>query len=327
MGKNEGKNEGKIGRKKILVTGAGGDSGLATIRILRKTTNHKIFGCDASEYASGLHLAHKSFVVPKAVEKGFIDSIKEKVKEEGIDIVLPNVDEELEIFAGCREEIPQAVISPLETVRICDDKLKTISKLKGIVPVPVVYDNVQGIREEAFPVLLKPRVGRGSRNVFEINNQKELLAIREYLDSVGVKRDQQIIQEYLPGEEYTIDALFDFNGKMVVAVPRKRIVTKGGISAIGKTEKNEKVIEFIEKISKNLVFHGPINIQFKEDKSGELKLLEINPRFSGGLPITYQSGINIPKLVLELAENKEIQENDLNWDEVLVFRHLTEVGG
>ena len=44
--------------------------------------------------------------------------------------------------------------------------------------------------------------------------------------------------------------------------------------------------------------NGMINVQFKEDAQGEPKLLEINPRASGGVAMSCLSGINLPYLAL-----------------------------
>ena len=43
-----------------------------------------------------------------------------------------------------------------------------------------------------------------------------------------------IIQEYLPGKEYTVDVLSDLDGNSLLAIPRERIEVKAGISSKGK---------------------------------------------------------------------------------------------
>ena len=122
--------------KRILVTGAGGASGLSTIRLLKSSTKHEIFGADITDVATGLYMADKKFIIPKAKDKNFISTIMELIQKEKIDLVIPNVDDELSIFAANKDTIPQALVSSLETIQICDDKLKTIEYFADTIPVP-----------------------------------------------------------------------------------------------------------------------------------------------------------------------------------------------
>jgi carbamoyl-phosphate synthase large subunit len=119
--------------------------------------------------------------------------------------------------------------------------------------------------------------------------------------------------------------VFDIQGNFVVAVPRERIKVSAGISSVGRITKNDILINFVKKISKNLKFWGPINFQFKKDKKGILKLIEINPRCSGGMAITMESGLNPPELTLKLLKGEVISKKELQWKEVTVLRYLSEV--
>lgn len=304
----------------ILITGAGGASGICAITALKKSTHHKILACDCDRFSAGLHLAHKNFIVPMAKnEEKFLAKIIDKVKEYHIEVIFPNVDEELLVFAKNKSKIPcHVIISPFPTIDICNNKYKLMSEMKDVVPTPSMGD-------VSPPLFIKPRIGRGSRNVFKVKNKDEMNVLLKYLNFQDIKCQELLIQEYLPGKEYTVDTVFDSKGNVVVAVPRERIRTSGGASFIGRTEKNHHLIELVGKISRELAFFGPVNMQFKKDKSGHPKLIEINPRCSGGMAITYSSGINPPKLTLDLLNGKEIAKEDLQWTEKTIFRHMVEI--
>jgi len=253
---------------RILVTGAGGDSGLATIRILLASTKHQILAGDCNKFSSGLYLAAKHFILLRASDKSFLKETVKLVKKEKIDVIFPNVDEELLVFSKFRSKVPcQIIISSYKTVKICNDKLATINKLKRVIPTPKVFNK----KNVKFPAVVRPRISRGSRNVFIVNNQREFEAISYHLKKKGIKRSSQLLQEYLPGEEYTVDLVCDHDGAPLVIVPRKRIATKGGISSIGKTVKNRRIIKSVKAICSKLKFFGPVNIQFKKDRKGNLK--------------------------------------------------------
>ncbi|MFC1985344.1 ATP-grasp domain-containing protein [Chloroflexota bacterium] len=121
----------------------------------------------------------------------------------------------------------------------------------------------------------------------------------------------------------------DFNLSLQVSIVEKGdIITLQGISGVflvGITERNGQLISLVGNISRKLRFLGPVNFQFKEDKESIPKLIEINPRCSGGMVITLKSGVNLPKLALSILKEKEILEDELQWEERTVFRYLTEV--
>ena len=305
----------------VLITSAGGDSAIAAIRILKETTKHKIFAVDCNKYASGLYLADKYFVIPNTADNLYIPKMVELVKKHKIDLIIPTIDEELLILCLNLGKIPcQVVLSPLSTIVLCQDKLSTLDELKGIIPTPEIFPKLADIK---FPAIIKPRNSRGSRDIFLVKNQNEARAIVKYLTSQYFP-SELLFQEYFPGDEYTVDLVCDKQGKLLVIVPRLRLLTKGGISTIGKTVKNKQIIELVEEITSKIVFYGPVNMQFKKDRFGKIKLLEINPRLSGGLPITYQSGINIPLLIVKTAFSQKISPQELKWKETVVYRYLQE---
>jgi len=172
--------------KKILVTGAGGASGLSTIRILKETSSYHILAADAAPDASGLYLGDEKFIVPKATESHFLTTMAQLVEEKGIDLILPNVDEELEVFATHTDLIPQVLISPLQTIKVCNDKLKTIQYFKNLIPTPTVFSSVEDVSDTSFPVFVKPRVSRGSRNTYIANTPRQLATLLKYLATINL---------------------------------------------------------------------------------------------------------------------------------------------
>lgn len=302
----------------ILVTGVGGGSGLATTRIL-KETGYSVIAADCDAYANGFGIADIDVVIPRPSDASFLQRIKYLKDKYNISAIFPNVDDELNIFSQNDDLLP-LIISNKATIKICLDKALTYSILKDKILLPSIYD----INHIAYPAVVKPRTGRGSRNVHIINSENELLALLNYLNTcekLGI--DDVIIQEYLPGTEYTVDCLFDFNNNYIISVPRIRLVTKGGISMVGETVHNSKFDDIIRIIGNIIKFKGPINVQFKEDVSGNLKLIEINPRLSGGLPITYRAGVNIPDLAYRLFTYNEIEIP--KYQDIRVNRYLTEI--
>jgi len=311
--------------KTVLVTGAGGASGLATIRILKESTDFIVIGSDINEDAPGLRIADKKIILPHASSSEYLNRLLSAIENNEVDLILPNVDEEIPVLSSNLRQIPQTLVSCIDTVNICMDKLKTIQALEQVIEVPHVFSRAREVSNKDFPVFVKPRISRGSRNIFLAKNKKQLLAFILYMESLGMPEEDLLVLEFLSGVEYTIEVICDTKGNFLSCVPRVRLSTKGGVCTVGKVVADHRAIEIAKKVTKKLNFVGPINIQVKEAYDGKLKLLEINPRIAGGTPIVYKSGVNIPLLSSKVFFNLNIQKEELVFKEQKVFRCLKEI--
>lgn len=117
-----------------------------------------------------------------------------------------------------------------------------------------------------------------------------------------------MVMELLEGYEYSIDCLADENGKLLVAVPRRKVG--------GRLRLMEHIPE-LEEIATRLaeVYKIPFNFNIQMKYNGDTpKLLEINPRMSGGLHMSCLSGINFPYLAVKSALGGEVQPMDFEGD-------------
>lgn len=300
---------------KFLVTGAGGPAGINVINYFPK--KHSVIACDADPDAKkrlGLvRRGIKFYRVPLARDDAFQAELTKIVDEEKPEYIIPTVDEELGFFSQSNAAyMDRIVISKPETIKTCLDKKLLYDFFKGKPYCPrfmVAYDakQLKGLFGEE-PVFMKPRIGRGSRGVKYFDNVESIP--RESINT------DNVFCEFLPGQEYTADTLCDMKGKLLVTVPRKRLDTNQGISTLGETERREDIIKSINDICESLRIRGPSNIQFKLDREGKPKLVEINPRFSGGLPITASSGINTVEILAEMLSGKKIDKKRLRWLEI-----------
>jgi len=248
--------------------------------------------------------------VPFAVEEeNYIGTLVDIINSESIDLLIPIVDIELEVIARNRDVIEKStylLLSSYDTVMICNDKFRTY-KFFNKLQIPTLktilvneFSNIENLLVHLgmdFPLIAKPRKGVSSQDIYEIQNEEELFRIKKVKDLM--------IQEMGRGQEYTID-VFCNRKKLISAVPRKRIETRAGISYKGETEKDEKLINYAKKIAEELNIKGPANIQcFKN--GDEVKFFEINPRFSGSLPLTIAAGVNTPLFALKIVAGEELK--------------------
>ena len=83
---------------RILVTGAGGPAGINVIKLLKG--EYYIVSTDINPYSEGFAISDKYYLISPAYnEKQFIKDIERIIEEEKIDLVIPTVDEEIEVLA------------------------------------------------------------------------------------------------------------------------------------------------------------------------------------------------------------------------------------
>ncbi len=282
---------------KILFT-AVGSIGYPSLIKEFQNAGIEIIGIDADPHAIGFSLLEKSYVVPLGTSNSFIPKILEIIELEKLDAIISNPEEELLILSKNKDTIEEKgtlLLCPdFKTVELCAYKKKTYDFLESIgIPIPKNYSK----ETPKFPCVVKPNFGRGGSSVYYVNNQKELEVCLN-------KVNNPIIQEFIHGEEYSIDILADKEGISLSVIPRVRLKTESGISTRGITIYNEKIINYCKKIVKELKIFGPSCIQCI--KSGEnIKFLEVNTRFGGGSILSIRADQNIIPNLMKLINNEK----------------------
>jgi carbamoyl-phosphate synthase large subunit len=150
-----------------------------------------------------------------------------------------------------------------------------------------------------IPAFVKPRRGRGSVFAFPARSAKELAFFVSYVPD-------PVVQEYLDGPEFTIDVMCDFSGRPLSIVPRQRVVIRAGVIDRGCTVNDPALIDLALACVSTMTFVGPINIQCRT-VNGRPTVFEINPRFSGGIPLTIEAGADFPRMLIQLALGQRLE--------------------
>ena len=103
------------------------------------------------------------------------------------------------------------------------------------------------------------------------------------------------MQDYLDGPEFTIDVLCDFAHQPLSIVPRERVVIRAGVTDRGRTVRDAALMHLGQDVADILPFCGAVNIQCRI-VNGVPTVFEINPRFSGGIPLTIAAGADFPRI-------------------------------
>ncbi len=307
---------------RVLVTGAGGPAGVAVIRSLLRRDDLTVFAADMDGWASGIYLvpAAQRRLVPPGRSEEFVPAIARMVEEDRLDLVISTVDVELDALADRREELAPAVLAaaPADTLRTALDKLVLAerSASTGRVPRTALAGPDALSVEWQFPAFAKPRQGAGSRGI-------RIVPDRAALEALPLDEDL-IVQDFLPGEEYSVDVIADAHGGIVAAVPRTRARVDSGVAIAGRTVRDAELEETAAAVARAIGLVGVANVQLRRDRDGRAVLLEVNPRFPGALPLTIAAGVDIPSLVVDLFLGRELPER-VAFREVASVRFLEDV--
>jgi len=303
----------------ILVPSASAPAGINTIKSL-KMVNYpvRIVASDSNPFSAGFFMSDAYEVLPEIDSKLYITRLLEIVTKHKINVLMPSSGYDIYQYSANKEKLLKLgalpVVSDIKTMKICRDKIQTFNYLSKKFELPFTtldYKKVKG-----FPLIAKPRYGKGSKGIVKINNENEL----KY---VSFNSENLIFQEYLPGTEYSIDVLSDMECEPIVAVPRVRVETRAGISTVGTIVKDENISETCKSIAKFLKIRGPCCIQMKESNDGILKIVEVNPRMGGGTIFAALAGANFPAMILDMVNGKKLKIPKIS--EVTVVRYFEEI--
>jgi len=284
----------------ILVTGTGGGVGQSIIKALHiSKIDCRIISTDSNPLAVGIYRGDSGYLIPTANSPNFIDTIIDICEQESIDVIFIGSDPELPYFAANKNRIEEktgtkVVVSSPEVIKIGYDKWMTYRFLReNNLPYPrssLPEKMYELIDEVNYPIIIKPRTGSASRDVFLAKNEEEL--------KIFIKRvDNPIVQEYLKPEEeeYTSGAIV-FGDDILGVITMKREL-KCGSTYRAFIDDYEIVRSAVINAAKLLKPFGPSNFQMRVTERGPV-IFEINPRFSGTTALRAGAGFNEPEAVI-----------------------------
>lgn len=264
-----------------------------------------------TEFTSGFFHCDKSYIVSSIKEeRKYIDELLHICKTEKIDMLLSFYDYDTYILSKYLKEFEiigvKPVISSHQINIICFDKVETFKFLKreGFeTPWTMTSEEVTQTEIPSYPVIVKPRFGFGSNAISLAHDRNEVDFFLKYYDN-----EDMIIQEFIEGTEYSFDILNDFNAETVTTVVKQKMKMRSGETDQGYAVRDSELAEVGMKLGKKLGHIGPLDVDFFI-KEGKPYILELNPRFGGGYPITYLAGMDFPKILIDML-NGDLTSSD-----------------
>lgn len=322
----------------VLVTGAGSILGQGIIKSLnfnnlkkKSSVIYKIIGVDMSIEAIGLYRCDSGLAVPSASSPDYIDSIIKICKDEKIEAVFVGTDQELLPLANAKKLIEtesgaKVIGNSPEIISICRDKWNTFEYLKknnlSCAESSLIENKENFVKENKFPIVVKPREGYGSLHFYVVKNENELDVAISEIQKIGWR---PILQEYLDARdsEFTSGVTTDKDGKKILSSISMKRILRNGQTIKAFVDDYDVVRESANEAAVKLGCTGPINVQAIL-QNDNVKIFEINPRFSASVPIRAVAGVNEPDILFRNnVLGEEIVVNE--YQKLVCMRYLNEV--
>ena len=276
--------------------------------------------CFFSKYCKG------SFQYPSVAEDpdGFIDFMEQKVQElkpeDDEPYVLMPVHKETWLFAKHRERFEPHIRLPLTSVENMarthnKGQLAVLAERMGIT-IPgtrqftSVDDLYRAIPDIEFPVFLKVREGASGVGLKKCDTAEELTAtFKEFVEGYQLApEDYPLVQQFIDGDDYCVTALFD-QGNCVATMTYRNVRAfprETGAGALRETVPLPEAEEAARRLLTELKWHGMAELDFRVGKDGTAYLIELNPRFFGGLSQAIAANVDYPHLLFRIAAGEKI---------------------
>lgn len=280
----------------------------------------KVYTLDMSPYAPALYSGDEYFCVEKDFNnlKAYIDKILDICKIKEVSSVLTLIDPELVLLSDYKESFEsqgvKLILCDLDFIKQTFDKFSFYCTYKDTIKLVETvgsYDDAMAKINEGswhYPLFAKLRNGSASIGIQKISSPTEW---------GGVKTNPlYIIQPFIDGDEYGVDAYFDMiSGQLVSVFIKKKLAMRAGETDKAVSIKSDAILEEIKKVANIKGLYGPIDLDVFVSKSGEVFINEINPRFGGGHPHAHGCGVNFMQLILNNLKGNVNQPLYNNYEE------------
>lgn len=258
----------------------------------------RVICADASRLTAAGHLADELVVVPRCHEGRFLATLRDLCRRREIGLLVPTIDPELSVYSAARDQFAEdgttVLVSSPATVALTADKRRTHQWLveQGLPTVRTAsLSDALEDRSWQFPVMVKPVAGSASVGA-ALSYSRSDLASR-------CGGEDLIVQAVAPGDEYTADALVGADGSCRCVVLRKRLEVRAGEVSKALTVRDARLQDLVRRVVEALPgAFGPITVQLFVSGT-DVNIIEVNPRFGGGFPLSWAAGANFARWIIE----------------------------
>ena len=311
---------------KVLILDGGAAHAMAIAECLKKSGYKVAALCDnKNEYGYHSKFMDERYIGPDSHDKGYADWMLDFLKEHHFDVLIPTSDTSAEFMSFYKVELQKltGVLMPDKDIfKKGYDKnaLMTVCRENGF-PHPYTVDlkdfdgqkvqNVQELKMFPYPALLKPNLTSGGRGMTLINSYEELQNVFPVIhEQYGDCHLQQYIKE--GGKQIKVQIMTDKKGDTAyssVIWKQRYYPVNGGSSCCNVTIDNPEIADICGRVLKSIGWVGFADFDLIENpETGELLIMEINPRIPACVRSTFKSGVDYATMIADITLGKPLQQ-------------------
>ncbi len=331
----------------ILITGVGGPTPRSFAYSLKEYSsfsNYRLVATDVNPLSIGLYqksLFDQSYLIPRADEDDYWETIHRIVDDEEIDVAV--IQPEAEVLEWSRYQqkypLPCSVILPqydLATMLVNKARMTEALESTGLVPKSVSFHR-DDLLEGLFRTLKTPFWVRSSSGTSGLGSLRvdSIETLQNWMD-INPNVDSFLASTYLPGRNLACKLLY-FEGKLLRSACAERVeyimakVAPSGITGntsfgrlINEPELTEVAVQAMEHlfVETGTNKHGFFTVDFKEDSEGQPYITEINIRHVAFTQCFAAAGANFAEDTIRLMKgDPSFDRNYKNYEfeEGLIF--------
>lgn len=294
----------------------------------------RIIGTSNSHWTPGFAACDQAVLLPDIRSEQYVPALLDLCREERVDALLSFFDPDVDLLSRHTDALRQSGVVPIlpspQVSQISFDKHLTprfladagLNFATSYVDLGAATSAIEAGTLK-FPVVVKPRFGFGSKHLFVARQMDELNAFFGY-------EPDMMVQRWFAGDEFHMDLLNDLESNVVAVIPKKKTVMRAGETDQAVTVGDPALIELGEKLGTALgrLGHvGPMDVDlFVED--GEPFVLELNPRFGGGYPLSHLAGADFPGLLVSMLRGHRVAPRIGRFErDVMMMKNYAVLGG
>ncbi len=300
---------------------------LACLRSFGRRDIYMIAVCEQpATPAFGSRYCDEKLLVPSPADdlNEYKNALLSLANRDDVRTIVPMREEDIYVLSKHRSEFEERVYPlwpPFETIKTVHDRMDLVATAEAAgvsVPETRLLNEVDEwgrnrVIKARYALLTDDYVESGRPERYRSPNAIYYLEPETEPDRTAICAEMghtPIVQEYVPGDEYALWALYD-GGEPVATCQKHQIRARsytGGTSIYRKTTYIPELERVGRALLDHLDWHGFASVQFKRDtNTDEFRLMEINPRawFSISCPI--QAGVDFPYYYWQVAGGELIR--------------------
>lgn len=304
----------------ILLYGIDGTQVLPIAKSLYKK-GYRLIGTFHDKLSYGVHTRyiHEKIQLMSENEKAKVDELIKIIHEKNIAVIIPFGDTSAELLSKYKDEFSKHVKLTIPDYEVFmagydKNKLMTLCREKNY-PHPVTIDlsktgDENDLIKFPYPALIKPNLTTGGRGMTLVNSYEEY---KNKIDGIKSKYGDCHLQQFVPegGRQIKVQVFLDKrNDRTIGSVIWKQryYPEKGGSSSCNVTIDSPELVKLCSSVLRDLAWEGFADFDLIEDpRDGQLKIMEINPRFPACLKSATESGIDYANIQVDYTLGKPIQ--------------------